>query len=37
MSGAFPFWRIVLDAVVAFIASLGLLLALRKWFKITFG
>lgn len=34
MPGVFPFWRIVLDAAVAFIASLGLLVTLRKQFKI---
>ena len=37
MPGVFPFWRIVLDAVVAFIASLGLLMALRQQFKVSLG
>ena len=37
MPGVFPFWRIVLDAVVAFHASLGLLGALRKRFKMSLG
>ena len=35
MSGVFPFWRIVLDAVVTFLASLGLMVALRKQFKMS--
>ena len=37
MPGVFPFWRIVLDAVVAFLASLGLLVALRQQFKMPMG
>jgi hypothetical protein len=35
MTGVFPFWRIALDAAVAFVASLVLLLALRRQFKIS--
>lgn len=34
MPGVFPFWRIALDAAVAFVASLGLLMALRQQFKM---
>lgn len=36
MSGVFPFWRIALDAAVAFAASFVLLVVLRKQFKIPF-
>jgi hypothetical protein len=35
MAGIFPFWRIALDAAVAFIASLALLWALRRQFKVS--
>src|SRR5215467_10384572 len=35
MSGVFPFWRIALDAVVAFVASFGLLVGLRRQFKVS--
>lgn len=37
MPGVFPLWRVALDAVIAFLASLGLLVALRKQFKIPLG
>lgn len=37
MPGVFPFWRIALDAAVAFVASLGLLVALRQQFKVPLG
>lgn len=37
MSGIFPFWRIALDAAVAFAASLVLLWALRRQFKVSFA
>jgi hypothetical protein len=35
MAGIFPFWRIALDAGVAFAASFVLLVALRKQFKVS--
>jgi hypothetical protein len=35
MSGIFPLWRIALDAAVACVASLGLLVALRQQFKVS--
>jgi len=37
MSGIFPFWRIALDAAVAFAASFVLLVALRQQFKVSLG
>lgn len=37
MPGVFPFWRIALDAAVAFVASFGLLVALRRQFKVALG
>lgn len=30
----FPFWRVALDAAVAFVAGLALLVALRRQFKV---
>lgn len=35
MPGVFPFWRIALDAVVAFVVSFALLVALRQQFKMS--
>ena len=35
MSGVFPFWQIALDAAVAFVASLVLLIGLRQQFKLS--
>lgn len=33
MSGVFPFWRIALDAAVAFVVSFATLVLLRRQFK----